>query len=75
MKERFYQYIEQLQDKIALALEDLDGSKFKEDIWVRSEGGGGRSRVLEAVKYLKRELVIFQQCMDHYQAVYKNILV
>ncbi|MGB5172734.1 MAG: oxygen-dependent coproporphyrinogen oxidase [Eudoraea sp.] len=47
MKERFYQYIEQLQDKIALALEDLDGSKFKEDIWVRSEGGGGRSRVLE----------------------------
>ncbi len=48
IKEKFYTYIESLQDKIAAALEDVDKkSIFKEDIWKREEGGGGRSRILE----------------------------
>ncbi|WP_373057302.1 oxygen-dependent coproporphyrinogen oxidase [Zunongwangia sp. H14] len=48
MKEKFYQYIEELQDAITAKLEELDGkAKFKEDLWDRPEGGGGRTRVIE----------------------------
>lgn len=48
MKEAFYNYIESLQDKITLTLEAMDrASKFKEDLWQREEGGGGRTRILQ----------------------------
>ncbi|WP_298314591.1 oxygen-dependent coproporphyrinogen oxidase [uncultured Aquimarina sp.] len=48
MKEKFYQYIQDLQDTITSGLEEIDGqAKFKEDIWKRPEGGGGRTRVIE----------------------------
>ena len=48
MKDKFYAYIEQLQDTITAKLEEVDGkATFKEDIWVRPEGGGGRTRVIE----------------------------
>jgi coproporphyrinogen III oxidase len=48
MKEQFYQYIQDLQDTITSKLEAVDGeAKFKEDIWKRAEGGGGRTRVIE----------------------------
>lgn len=48
MKERFYKYIQQLQDKITAELERVDGlAAFKEDIWERPGGGGGRTRVIE----------------------------
>lgn len=48
MKDKFYGYIENLQNEITSTLEELDGSaKFKEDIWERPEGGGGRTRVIE----------------------------
>ena len=48
MKDKFYAYIEQLQDTITSKLEEVDGSAtFKQDIWVRPEGGGGRTRVIE----------------------------
>lgn len=48
MKERFYKYIQQLQEEITAALEKVDGSAtFKEDIWDRPGGGGGRTRVIE----------------------------
>ncbi|SIQ07784.1 oxygen-dependent coproporphyrinogen oxidase [Maribacter ulvicola] len=48
MKDKFYAYIEQLQDTITSKLEEVDGkATFKEDIWVRPEGGGGRTRVIE----------------------------
>ncbi|MDX1364841.1 MAG: oxygen-dependent coproporphyrinogen oxidase [Arenibacter latericius] len=48
MKNKFYDYIVQLQDKITAKLEEVDGSAvFKEDLWKRAEGGGGRTRVIE----------------------------
>ena len=48
MKDTFYQYIQDLQDRITSKLEDIDGkAKFQEDIWKRPEGGGGRTRVIE----------------------------
>jgi coproporphyrinogen III oxidase len=48
MKNKFYQYIRNLQNQITSKLEEIDGiAKFREDIWERSEGGGGRTRVIE----------------------------
>ena len=48
MKDRFYTYIQNLQDTITSTLEALDGKAlFKEDLWKRPEGGGGRTRVIE----------------------------
>jgi coproporphyrinogen III oxidase len=48
MKDKFYAYIQQLQDTITAGLEAADGTAtFKEDLWERPEGGGGRTRVIE----------------------------
>ncbi|HTG65691.1 MAG TPA: coproporphyrinogen III oxidase, partial [Flavobacterium sp.] len=48
MKNKFYAYIQNLQDQIVAGLEAVDGqAKFKEDLWKRPEGGGGRTRVIE----------------------------
>lgn len=48
MRDKFYKYIQQLQDTITGALEAEDGSvQFREDVWERPEGGGGRTRVIE----------------------------
>ncbi len=58
MKNKFYHYIQNLQDQICAGLEAADGAtKFREDIWTRvvdeqgeakrQEGGGGRTRVIE----------------------------
>jgi coproporphyrinogen III oxidase len=48
MKEKFYSYIQQLQDTICNKLEEIDQrAKFKEDLWNREQGGGGRTRVIE----------------------------
>ena len=48
MKNKFYNYIRNLQDQITAGLEAIDGqARFREDIWERPEGGGGRTRVIE----------------------------
>jgi len=48
MKNKFYQYILKLQDQITAGLEKVDGEAiFREDLWERPEGGGGRTRVIE----------------------------
>src|SRR5210317_2303401 len=47
-KDRFYEYIQGLQDQICSALETADGqAQFQEDHWDRKGGGGGRTRVIE----------------------------
>jgi len=54
-KETVKQFMKQLQDNICNRLEQLDGaSTFKEDLWEREEGGGGRSRIL-------RDGAVFEQ--------------
>lgn len=48
MKEKFYTYIQDLQNRITQRLEEVDGqAKFREDLWDREEGGGGKTRVIE----------------------------
>ena len=48
-------YLTGLQDRICMAITAADGSAvFAEDVWQRSEGGGGRTRVL-------RDGAVFEQ--------------
>jgi len=48
MRAQFVSYIKNLQDQITTKLEEIDGlATFKEDNWMRPEGGGGRTRVIE----------------------------
>ena len=48
MKEKFYSFIKNLQDKITKEFEFIDGNEFFiEDVWQRKEGGGGRTRILQ----------------------------
>lgn len=48
MKDLFYTYIVNLQNHITKSIEDIDGvGKFKEDLWERPEGGGGKTRIIE----------------------------
>jgi len=55
MKDKFYTYIQQLQDSITSKLEELDGTaKFQQDLWKRKEGGGGRTRVIENGKVFEK---------------------
>ena len=55
MKDKFYKYIQNLQDRITSKLEAIDGKvTFQEDIWKRPEGGGGRTRVIENGKVFEK---------------------
>ncbi len=57
----------QLQDSICFALEQEDGKdlpagqavKFKEDKWVRAEGGGGRTRILQNGNIIEKGGVLY----------------
>ena len=47
MRERAQRAVEDLQDTICAALEAVDGrATFREDLWERPGGGGGRTRVM-----------------------------
>ena len=49
-----------LQDQICKGLEILDGeAKFRQDLWERAGGGGGRSRVIEEGQLLEKGGVNF----------------
>jgi len=53
-----------LQDRICAMLEAEDGrARFEEDSWVRSEGGGGRARVLEHGAVIEKGGVMFSHVM------------
>ena len=48
LKDRARDFFAGLQDRICAALERLDGkASFREDLWHREGGGGGRTRVIE----------------------------
>jgi coproporphyrinogen III oxidase len=48
LKARAQEFFSNLQDQICRALEAADGrATFREDVWQRAGGGGGRTRVLE----------------------------
>ena len=48
MKEQFVAYIKDLQNTITSKIEAIDGgAAFKQDLWERPQGGGGRTRAIE----------------------------
>lgn len=57
-------YLQNLQDSICADLTKVDGeSDFKEESWIREEGGGGRSRVLTDGKVFEKGGVNFSHVM------------
>lgn len=59
-REQVKTFMMELQDSICSALELADGgSQFQEDLWNRSEGGGGRTRVIDDGNVLEKGGVNF----------------
>ncbi|NGM62059.1 oxygen-dependent coproporphyrinogen oxidase [Sphingobacterium sp. SGG-5] len=59
-KERIAEAYQRIQDEICAALETLDGkAKFKEEVWEREGGGGGRTRVIQGGDVLEKGGVNF----------------
>ena len=52
-------YLADLQSRIVAEMETLDGKRFGIDEWVRAEGGGGLTRMLEGGNVLERAGVGF----------------
>lgn len=66
--ERVKKYLLGLQDNICRGLEEEDGkARFKEDLWQREAGGGGRTRVLEQGD-------VFEQAGVNFSHVFGNRL-
>ncbi|MEO1254392.1 MAG: coproporphyrinogen III oxidase, partial [Bacteroidota bacterium] len=59
-KEEIADWFKSLQDSICGSLERIDGKAFfKEDKWNRTEGGGGRSRLIKEGKLIEKGGVNF----------------
>lgn len=59
-QEHITDWLKQLQDDICQSLEEADGTAtFKEELWTREEGGGGRSRVMENGTVIEKGGVMF----------------
>lgn len=67
-RQRVKQFMQNLQDQICTALEQLDGTaRFREDRWERAEGGEGRTRVI-------REGRVFEQGGVNFSEVWGDTL-
>jgi coproporphyrinogen III oxidase len=63
MRKRSQEFFSKLQDKICRSLEEADGeARFREDLWQREGGGGGRTRVIE-------EGAVFEKAGVNFSAV------
>ena len=56
---RIKDYLTGLQSRIVAALEGVDGQPFRQDAWVRPQGGGGISRLIEDGSLFERGGVNF----------------
>ena len=65
-RDRTSECFKSLQDQITSAIEELEGSGFREDSWSRDGGGGGRTRVLEGGK-------VFEKAGVNFSSVFGNL--
>src|SRR5438094_9356400 len=65
-QERTESYFKNLQDRVSRAIEELDGNRFREDLWTREGGGGGRTRILE-------EGGVFEKAGVNFSSVHGNV--
>ncbi|WP_374335528.1 oxygen-dependent coproporphyrinogen oxidase [Leeia sp.] len=56
-------YLQDLQQRIVTALEQVDGHSFQRDSWVRPQGGGGLSCLTEDSTVLERGGVLFSHVL------------
>ena len=67
LKERARDFFAGLQDDICRALERLDGAVgFREDLWRRAGGGGGRTRILANGAVFEKAGVNFSEVFGHF---------
>ncbi len=67
MHERAVAYFRDLQDRICAGLERADGgAAFREDVWTRPAGGGGRSRVIENGAVIEKGGVNFSEVFGEF---------
>src|SRR5690606_1686769 len=52
-------YFTGLQQSIVTDLEAAEGASFRSDVWLREEGGGGVSRLIEGGELFERGGVLF----------------
>ncbi|AFY78971.1 MAG: oxygen-dependent coproporphyrinogen oxidase [Hydrococcus sp. C42_A2020_068] len=61
-RQKAKQFVQDLQDEICQALQQLDGkARFQEDNWERAEGGGGRTRVIRDGRVFEQGGVNFSE--------------
>jgi coproporphyrinogen III oxidase len=65
-RKRTEEYFKELQDRISLAIEGIDGVRFREDSWQREGGGGGRTRILENAN-------VFEKAGVNFSSVHGNL--
>lgn len=65
-REKAETYLQGLQDRISSAIEEMDGTRFREDSWSRQGGGGGRTRVLEKGN-------VFEKAGVNFSSVHGNL--
>ncbi|MBI4471528.1 MAG: oxygen-dependent coproporphyrinogen oxidase [Acidobacteria bacterium] len=65
-REKAEDYFKNLQDRISSAIEQLDGTRFREDSWQRQGGGGGRTRILE-------NGIVFEKAGVNFSSVHGNL--
>src|SRR5712691_5858489 len=75
LKLRARDFFAGLQDEICAALEKLDGaSRFREDLWTRDEGGGGRTRVMENGALFEKAGVNFSEVFGKFDEAFAGRL-
>jgi len=75
IKNRARDFFSRLQDEICSALEQLDGGgHFREDLWIRDEGGGGRTRVLENGNVFEKAGVNFSEVFGAFDEAFAQRL-
>jgi coproporphyrinogen III oxidase len=67
-------YFRELQDRIVAALERLDGGRFREDVWQRAGGGGGRTRVLADSSVFEKAGVNFSDVHGEFRPEMAGVL-
>lgn len=71
LKERARNFFAGLQDEICEALEKLDGEgRFREDLWARDEGGGGRTRVMQNGAVFEKAGVNFSEVYGRFDELF-----
>jgi coproporphyrinogen III oxidase len=71
LRERARDFFATLQDEICTGLEAVDGAtEFREDLWRREGGGGGRTRVIEGGAVFEKAGVNFSEVFGHFDEAF-----